>query len=269
MHKNDGAFNRMVGCFSIVGVVFTIFSVIIGIVGLFYQRPLRIFVQHLLSTPTPVVITMPTPEPLPTYTPYPTQTPAIIVATATPLPTPEPNVLFFDNFDTGVQPDWQAVSGRFLVVNGELTPAEAPANGNRKIHAASLVGDPSWSNYIIEADAHGLQESDYCRVYILVRAQDWDNLIAFKVSGNCAQWCVQENGEWKDIPGTETQESRKNTRIKVVIEGNKYTAYLNGTQKASFIGDIFLQGRVGIYIRNEYPKKNNPTIDNFKVTKLD
>jgi hypothetical protein len=109
------------------------------------------------------------PEPTNTIQPSPTMTepPA---ATAN-LP-PKPAVLFEDNFDAGLSPDWEVISGNPIIVNGMLTTAQ---------DTWLLVGDPEWINYSLEFrtdSKNGFFWEGYNAVGIHVL--DIDNMYAYK-----------------------------------------------------------------------------------------
>ena len=101
-------FRPILGCFTIIGVIFTILGVIVAIVALFKPAAITVVLQGILPEPTPVIIVVPSPTPVlakrpaPTNTPEPSSTPTRIplstntptptlTNTAIPTPTPIPN----------------------------------------------------------------------------------------------------------------------------------------------------------------------------------
>lgn len=88
-------FKPILGCFTIIGVIFTILGVIVAIVALFKPAAITVVLQGILPEPTPVIVVVPSPTPTrqlgPTNTPTLPPTP---IPTATPvLDTPEGTIL--------------------------------------------------------------------------------------------------------------------------------------------------------------------------------
>ena len=106
-------FKPILGCFTIIGVIFTILGVIVAIVALFKPAAITVVLQGILPEPTPVIVVVPSPTPVrqlgptntpgpsptPTHIPIPAETPILTSApaptlTPTPIPdTPEGTIL--------------------------------------------------------------------------------------------------------------------------------------------------------------------------------
>ena len=93
---ND-SFKSVLGCFTIIGVIFTILGAIVAIVALFKPTAITVVLQDILPEPTPVIVVVPSPTPAkqlgPTNTPRPSLTPIHTpIPTETPIPTSTPTL---------------------------------------------------------------------------------------------------------------------------------------------------------------------------------
>lgn len=154
------SFDFFVGCAQIVSMVTGVIALILGVVGLIWamKNPNTVVqVFQALSgeaTATPLVITLPSNTPLPTYTPQSTYTPfPTLLPTETPIPAPTATlfvppadgILFQDNFDNGISPEWTIYSGSWLVSNGELTMLGDEGDYYEWIG----LNRPEWKNYML------------------------------------------------------------------------------------------------------------------------
>lgn len=98
MRKESQALQLLIGCFSIIGAIFTILGFIVAVLMVFYQEPIYVFLEAVLPTPTaaatalqptPVIILSPTPAQVPT-TPTPTTTNEQIPPPGTIVPAGQP-----------------------------------------------------------------------------------------------------------------------------------------------------------------------------------
>jgi hypothetical protein len=97
--------------------------------------PTRGFVQ----LPTLVVIP---PSPTATWTPPNTPVPtATSVPTTTSIPTATPVILFQDDFDNGLSPQWNVLGGEYSIINDMVTTNE---------DVGLRVGDSSWGDYKVQ-----------------------------------------------------------------------------------------------------------------------
>ena len=205
------------------------------------------------STPEPLI---PTEEPtatLPptsTNTPEPTNTPTITL-TPTPLP------LFFDDFDDGLDPRWEVLSGSPTIANGALTSAD---------DMYLKLSDPSFTNFRITFDFDG------CDCWISgsnnmvgVRGDTPNNMVAF-VWADCEnEWAVISSGKRNTVPNTYNNDHTYGiNRFTIEANGNTFLAYVADSFNKSIVlpnqnlpsGHIFLKlGR-------------ESQIDNFKILQL-
>jgi hypothetical protein len=178
-------------------------------------------------------------------------------ATITPLSTvtSPPNLLFEDDFDTGLDPAWQILSGNPLVVNDSLTTDQ---------QTWIIVGDSSWMNYTIKFDA----DASSCWFYgkgnvIAVRFVNLDNMIAFKWVDCESAWYIVENGIWNEVPNSRFGPGYGLLRITINVEGDQFIIYVGDQKQTSFISGKFPNGRVGLRL------DPNTLIDNFNITAID
>jgi hypothetical protein len=182
------------------------------------------------------------------------------VDTATPLtpPTADTSILFIDDFEEGIKPDWQIKGDNFSSTNGSLS-FEGLLEAN--------VGDSHWINYTVEINGMQVKEAHGGRV--IVRRQDNDNYMAFRCiyddSSSCVEyrWVKVVNGEEKDIPQATFYYKSRDTTITIEITGNGYKTIVNGEQVSKFFDDTFKNGGIGLFF-----KKNIVKIDSITVTAL-
>lgn len=272
MERRVGPFQIFVGCFSAVGVVFTIIGVVVAIMALFYPRQFAVTLENILPTSTPLVITLPTqtplpipspyptPTPYPTYTPYPTHTPQPAPPTVTPSPTAVLELPFLDTFDTGPRPEWRPISGNWRMVDGEYT-----ATGSPMKWVYSVVGDPSWQDYVVEAD-YSLRDS-YMYVAVLVRAGEKSGLgLSFEVSQSFDnRWRIWQEGEWSTL--ATGQGSGESGHIRVEVRGSAFAGSVDGLNQLIVTDDSTTAGYVGVGIRCR-GEAGCPSLDNFRVTPI-
>jgi len=275
MERRFGPFRIFVGCFSAVGVVFTIIGVIVAIAALFYPRQFAVTLENILPTSTPLVVTLPTQTPLPTptpyptqtpyptYTPYPTPTPQPTPPTATPSPPPVLELPFEDTFDSGSRPEWRPISGDWRMINGWYT-----ATGSNNEWVYSVVGDPNWRDYVVEAD-YSFGGVLYPALAILVRASGTTGLgLSFQIVGHPSydiRWCAWKDGGWSPIaygplPGN-------SGHIRVEVRGSTFTASIDALNQLSITDSSTAKGYVGLGITCDSVTACG-AFDNFHVTRI-
>jgi|SRR5271157_645956 len=190
-------------------------------------------------------------EPTSTITPTPTFTPTLTAP-------PPGTVLFEDKFDNGLSKQWEILNGDPEISKGHLT-----ANGRTWL----AVGDVGWKN--IQIEFTDLNPS-YCGgdaqtpPLIGVRATDWYNFVAFHF-GYCYKDVYKViNNEYIDIPNSEGAHLGSQTwqKVKVVVDTNTFSIFLDGQPSTSYTSDQFSNGRVVLSL-DEYT-----SIDDFKITSL-
>lgn len=279
MERRVGPFQIFVGCFSAVGVIFTIIGVVVAIAALFYPRQFAVTLENILPTSTPLVVTLPTQTPLPTptpyptqtpyptYTPYPTPTPQPTPPTATPSPSPVLELPFEDTFDSGPRPEWRPISGNWRMVNGQYT-----STGSRYEWVYSVVGDPNWKDYVIETDYFiptGGVGFHHSKVAVLVRAGGANVFgLSFRIDSdvNMCYWDIWQEGEWSAMASQECPGESGHLRIEV--RGSTFIA-----STRDWLGELIVTDNsittgyvgVGMYC---YRNADCATFDNFQVTRI-
>ena len=182
-----------------------------------------------------------------------------LAASATPItPTPTPAfvVLFEDNFDRGLSPLWQIISGNPSVVNGALT-----TDGELWL----MVGDETWKNYFVEYDtqtAYCWMSWDYNGVGLHARNQN--NMVVFYYAQCEGAWNVVQGGNKKKIPNAEFEGPTIGKivyKMKFSVENNQYLVDIRG-DTVSIFDQTFENG--GVIIR----LSEKSIIDNFRVVAI-
>ncbi|MFC1879100.1 hypothetical protein ACFLZW_04235 [Chloroflexota bacterium] len=177
----------------------------------------------------------PTAAILPTDRPRPTSTTAPIPTSTEPFVPPADGILFQDNFDNGLSPEWQVVSGKPAVANGHLTSASNSS--------WLMVGDPRWTNYKIEFYVYDDAEPSY----IGIHAQDIGNMVALKWYFAYCEWNVVADGDWLRIKDTyDDNVDFESSMISLSVTNNTYSAFGGGRSLSSFWDSTYSQGMVAL-----------------------
>lgn len=181
-----------------------------------------------------------------------------VVPTESPTPEatapPQADVLFEDDFEDGLSDAWEVISGNPIVVNGMLTADQ---------DTWLMVGDPSWENYSIEFDTDspvGWISQGFN--VIGVRAEDIDNMYAYKWAEYEGYSYIVEEGNWSEIPQSEYNVENAGSNLMINVIDGQIALYENGMKATSFFDSRFKNGRIALRI---FPEA---TIDNFKVKEI-
>jgi len=241
---------------------------------------------------TPTAVPVPTTTPIPpTATPGPSPTATLVPPTPTHSPsptalppatsTPSLSLPFFDDFDAGPKPDWEALSGKWGMAQGKYTLTDVSGS---PVTGISVVGDSGWRDYAVEADVSGLDTGhDYygygdrqsSMAAILVRMQNNGSAVGLMVDERFLDWEILEGDSWTVVPGTRVDGyGEEGAHIKVEVRGNIFAAYVDSKVITSFSDDRFPSGKIGLWLQSSGVLDASdwravPKIDNFKVTKLD
>jgi hypothetical protein len=167
-------------------------------------------------------------------------------------------VLFEDNFDTGLKPDWEVVAGDWRIANGALTTLTYDG------WSYILVGDPSWAEYAVELD---VSYGGWCTIAsVFITAKDFHNMIMWETApcGDTALYVKQDGKVKRLVTGGRVQADR--TRLRLEVREGFYIGYVNNQQVFSINDPTFKQGRAGLAIECEGQCNR---IDNFRVVALD
>jgi hypothetical protein len=182
--------------------------------------------------------------------------------TATPI-----TLLFRDDFEGGIKPEWGMVGDRFASVNGKLI-----ASG----FLEGSIGDSSWTNYrvsIIRGEYHFYVPS----LNILLRVQDKENymklLCESRGDGNGHYECdflKVVNGEEMKILGSPFDpfpNDRFGTQtFHVEVEGDVYRVIFEGDSVFRFTDSTFSNG--GVIFQLQEGRKGELAIDASEITSL-
>ena len=163
-----------------------------------------------------------------------------------------PPLLFADNFDLGLSPNWIYLSGNPFVVNDRLTASEP---------TWLVVGDPSWSNYTIDfwGESSGCGEVENENA-VTVRMVDSENLVAFLWTECDTMWLERHGSKWFEVPNSKTKGvGREKAHLIVLVEGARFTAYLGDEKLSSFFSESFPEGMVGLMLGSQ------TQIDDFTI----
>jgi len=131
-----------------------------------------------------------------------------------------------------------------------------------------MVGDQSWRDYAVEFDfKRGGGEHS---IHVLMRVQDRNNLMAFRITKNwpgepwhhCGWW-IRKSGEWEKLVATDMA-GHYEAHVRIEVENEFYTCYIDGKRWSSFSDPTFSSGRVGLLISGSY----STSFDDFRVVPL-
>lgn len=129
-------------------------------------------------------------------------------APTTPSPTPDTR-LFWDDFETGIKPDWNMKGDNYNAVDGRLVSVGS-LEGN--------VGDYTWVNYRVVLTGYS-----YTYMTLRLRVQDENSFMEMNCStgkrnASCT-WSKVSGGKSKQVPGVTY---RLPWRPSIEVEGNTY-----------------------------------------------
>lgn len=183
-------------------------------------------------------------------------TPRVVVVTATPkpptpLPTATPvNVLFQDDFNNDIRPDWIKEGGDWKTSNGQLINAGASS--------ILWLGKRDWKNYTVEFDLVG--RFCYAGGSVLVRMQDTFSYVEASVLGcNSEGLYLFRKGQPASLM---VYTGGANGHVKITVENTKYTKALNGSFAGEATDGSYSSGSVGFVLFGEV------SIDNLKIVAL-
>jgi hypothetical protein len=174
---------------------------------------------------------------------------------------------FFDNFNTGNLENWTVRQGTWSAFNGQYyTSTGLVENG---ISTANLE---NLTNYTVQTDIAFKDTGTGFRAGIIFRYVDYQNYYTFELSHeySCAVIGKYDpsapdygtNLAWL-IQGSYPIQTNTDYLIKVVVQNNNFTCFINGQQVLSITDSSYLSGKVGLRARNA-----DVLFDNFRVTPL-
>lgn len=175
---------------------------------------------------------IPSPIPRPTFT-------------LTPMSIPD----FYDSFDTGIRSEWEISSGRWGVINGQLTQLEPGG----KI----MIGDETWENYSVQVDVIHIDTT--CDIIVASTTSS----IRLRVQNDSYTVPIF----WVDIPSGTIGDFALPYTVRVDLQGDLITTYINDNMYLQMNIPPYNRGKVGLSCEN-YKERNGSKFDNFNVSPL-
>lgn len=283
MSQESSKSNSVLVIIAIIGVLGTIIG---GIINIYGNMNVEKFRQEAELTKIALVsiatqggatqmvlqntVDAPTPLPYPTYTPQQaiviTATPPALTPTPTALPIQSSGFVFEDDFENGLDPNWNIKYGELGMANGKLTII-SPFSKQHSNYLA-VLDNHYWGNYkvtfeIAPFEDTGAFESDNGQVAILLRYKEGQDNVGFYISGSIVG--VQfgkytKNKEW-ELYASSLVTGREGdfnfypnplnpSTITIECIGNTYTAYINDKKINSFNVPGTEQGQIGFWFLN-------------------
>jgi len=198
--------------------------------------------------------------------------------------TSEPKPYFFDNFDIGPKPDWNPVDGNWTMISGVYTLADIKDN----YQYVTILETKNWGDLVLTADIRPGHTGGFLNEAIIfpritppVKKSEGNRTTEIGVDGMGffvdvkyggfvkAGWGKVTNGEWSDpfevvkvkkIPG-------EIIHVRIHVEGDIYSAYVNGTFVSRINDDSYPSGMIGIgqWYEHWYLENRKIAFDNIWV----
>lgn len=175
-------------------------------------------------------------------------------ATQMPAATPTASLIlpFEDDFNNGLRPEWDVVSGEPMIVSGRV--------GRTSGILRLSLGDTTLSNYILEFDFYGVRNNCANCLFIemLIGTDTKYYVVGGAVGGLYSRLDVFDDGQWRNLLSSSTS---KDAHVKLQFTGNRINLFLNSTPSEPIIygSEFALRGPIIITLdRGEF-------IDNFSI----
>ena len=280
MSQESQKSNTVLIIVAVIGVVGTIVASAIGAIGNYNTEKFRqeaeltqialisiatqggatqMVMQSTIDAPTQ------TPPPTLTFTPPPTNT-NVPSPTATIFVPPADGILFEDNFDSGMSPDWVTEFGTWLVANGELTLLYEQEFNNPYRWIA--LRKPDWKNYNLSLNATYIKGTATGQVIIVRNNKKADLGVIITSSGNIYFAIVgKDYSHSTPIAGNnEGVTMPTGSNIEIEARDNIYTLKLSGREIQSITMSGYDTGGISLGVSCSW--KECPKFDNIKVTYL-
>jgi len=185
-----------------------------------------------------------------------------------PDPDPEPTpgtVLFFDDFEVGVDPRLSLTSGNWEAVDGEIHSTTEDAS-------AHVIDGASWVNYEAEVDTRTEEDRPWLIPYrgVAVRANGEQDYVVFYGSTQSMWFWVYRDGVRDDsYHGKVNQPLPDDCNIRVRVVGSHYEAFVNDVLVSQFDYDGPTSGTAGFRLRGNQDNQEAVWFDNFRVTAIE
>jgi len=173
-------------------------------------------------------------------------------------------VLFFDDFEAGVKPDWGNERGSWYA-SGGVYNAASPASLPPAYSSVTTL--PGLTDFNVELDIINFWDGGVFLRSSYNPSTGWANGVALIVLGDYRRqvyWHVVNGTTWGGTIGAASLPSGlgPNVHVRVEVAGDTYSAYLNDalTPITTLTYAGFSSGRVGLY---DY---SGQTFDNVKIS---
>ncbi len=255
--------------FALAFALGTVFALLIFSLGVFpsLSKIVTVEVTRLVevavsqATPIPAHNTTAEDAPVqPTLAPAPTSTPEPTVSTT----------VFFDDFERGLAPEWQAAYGSMGMANGNLTVV-SPFDKTTRNHL-TILDDYIWQDFILTSNLASFYTNRNNHAYggILVRQLadgQWVGVLIMPRDKGIAFATFDENGDFAIQSGSLVGGRDKDfsfrdreTDLRIEAYGNTYILYLDDKKitSATFPGPT--SGRIALWAQNS---KNEERSDSY------
>jgi hypothetical protein len=198
--------------------------------------------------------------------------PALALAAATASPA-SASVVFFDDFNAGASAAWGNEHGNWRAVGGTYD-ATNPSNGPNTYSDVTTL--TSLTDFTVDVDINEFDDGGiWLRSSYNGGAFNGVLLVTGGASGsnNGLYWHTVQNGSFSGILNNGIQAGLQGTNhhLTVVVSGNTYSAYLDGsaTPITTLTTGLFSAGSVGLYDFSPNSGASSPrgeTFDNFQVS---
>jgi len=176
-----------------------------------------------------------------------------------PTPDPDPNpgqVLFFDDFEDGMDPVWQTTAG-WQIEGGVLIHDSGDAYGYLDVGT-------DWSDYVVEVELE--PRGEYAA--LLFRCQeDLRSYVMFYGDTGALRFKTYVDADNTADTGWRSPGFLEGPQlVRVVVSGDTYTVYINGLQRLTFTDSTFDSGMPGLHSWGWGNGEDRARYDNFRVT---
>ena len=178
-------------------------------------------------------------------------------------------VLFYDDFETELlSPAWRVESAKGMTLG--INDHAMTLAGSRLdcMLVGAYVGDPAWTDYTLSMDiAYYYRADRNCdQVVIPFRVQDENHMMAFflRPRGESG-FRIMTNGIWSGLVEGAATTLVDNYSFALLVQGNSYTVMLNNEPFATWQGQGYASGYVGVMLGEQ---DGSAWIDNFTVRQV-
>lgn len=262
--------NRIIRILEIIAAIATIIGMCIATISLIPAFGQWLF--PIMSKPTDSVVPSTPTLGLPTNELLPTNT-VVVAPTEVPPTPPADGILFQDNFDNGIKPDWHIYSGKWIVVDGKLTTL-TPEHAFSDILDQISIGDSSWKNYIVSVTvniSYGFTTTIAVRTNLInTRA------VGLSIDRFDYMYMALLQGDWSIQPIAGKNENtsfprREDVKIEIEVKDNTYIVRVGGRQLQEAILSDYSDGGgviLGTFCDPSSLTSECTTFDDFKVSFL-